>query len=129
MAQALAPAAAFTTLDPLAPNTSIRLDSADSTAALTRTITAWSWTLVQGSAGASLSNSASQIASLQVTAAGNYRIRLTVTDNLGASSTIDSTLTIGSSGGGGGGSLDWAAQLGIAALGLLAYLSRRKRGA
>ena len=128
LSRALAPAAALAALDPLAQQASIRLDSSSSSAAVGRVITSWNWTLVEGPAGASLSNSASAVASLQSTSAGDYRIRLEVRDNTGASDTSEAVLTVpdtvGSSGGGGG-SLDLAAQLGLLALGLLVYLSRR----
>lgn len=128
VARALAPAAAFVALDPMARNASVRLDSGSSSAALGRAIVAWNWTLAQAPSGASLSNAASAMASLQTASDGDYRIRLEVTDDQGASSSTESVLTVGGGGGGGGGgSLDWAAHLGIGALALLAYLARRRR--
>ncbi len=127
MTQALAPAAAIVALDPLAQNANISLDGGTSTAAVGRTITGWNWTLVSGPAGASLSNSASVLASLQTTTGGAYRVSLTVTDNTAASATTETVLTVpGGGGGGGGGSLDMTAQLGIVALGMLAFFSRRR---
>jgi serine protease len=128
LSQALAPAAVIVALDPLVQQANIRLDSSSSTTALGRSITSWNWTLVQGPAGATLSSSTSEVANLQSTTGGDYRIRLEVRDDTGASNTTESVLTIpggGGDGGGGGGSLDLAALLGLLGLGMLAYLSRR----
>jgi serine protease len=124
LSQALFPDAAIVALDPLAQQANIRLDSSSSTTAVGRFITSWNWTLVQGPAGASLSSSASQVANLQTTTGGDYRIRLQVGDNMGASNTTEKVLTV-PGGGGGGGSLDLAALFGLLALGLLVYFSRR----
>lgn len=139
IAQALAPAAAIAALDSPVANANIRLDGSSSTAAVGRVITSWTWTLARGPTGASLSNSAGATASLRATQAGDYVIRLEIADNLGATAATESLLSIvadtegggdddGGDGGGGGGGLDWATQLGLLALGLLAYLSRRRRG-
>jgi hypothetical protein len=124
LSQALFPDAAIVALDPLAQQANIRLDSSSSTTAVGRFITSWNWTLVQGPAGASLTSSASQVANLQTTTGGDYRIRLEVGDNMGASNTTEKVLTV-PGGGGGGGSLDLAALFGLLALGLLVYFSRR----
>ena len=108
VASALSPMAAFSAPNPAPTNASVSLDGSVSSAAFGRSIVSWSWTLLQARPGASLTNAASPVATLQTTSDGNYVVRLVVTDNQGASTTSDIVVTVGAggtidSGGGGGG--------------------------
>lgn len=138
---ALAPAVVIRTLDPLVPGTTITLDGSDSQAASGRTIVAWQWALVSAPAGAALTAFNSAGSGLQTTTAGSYTLALTVTDDQGASSTAQITLSVGSvpgggggspgigggGGGGGGGALDGPSFLGLMGMLTLAYLGGRRR--
>lgn len=95
--------------------TAIQLSGTGTLLGAGRSVATWSWTLLNGGgvvSGFSGSTNAST-ASLQPTAAGTITVRLTVTDDLGRTSTADATLEVaaatttgsgsGSSGGSGGG--------------------------
>lgn len=123
LAAASGPVAGIEVLDPLKTGT-IRLDGS-SAATAGRVITGWQWALVSAPTGASLGSLTGATNTLQAPGAGSYRLRLTVTDNLGASDTSETTLTVSKpSGGGGGGSADWLFMLGVGLLGAAAYRRR-----
>jgi serine protease len=116
----------------------VRLGSGSSTPASGRSIVAWIWTLVDGGGIVSGFSSATNASTATVvpSSAGSFTVRLTVTDDIGLSSSTDQTVVVatsvtpvptptpspgtGSSGGGGGGgvSLPWLLAL-LAAVGLL----------
>ena len=54
----------------------------------------WSWSLIQGPAGSTLANSTSSSPSLTVTRRGTYTFELTVTDDLGLTSTDRMTVNV-----------------------------------
>jgi serine protease len=115
----------------------VQLSAAGSVAGSGRQIAAWNWTLLDGggitTAFSSATNAAS--ASFLPTAAGTVRVRLTVTDDLGATNSLEQSVAVaaapttpglpgggtGSGGGGGGGamSLGWLLLLAAASGGLL----------
>lgn len=122
---------AASTTEP-AVNTTVTLDAGASTADAGRTVTGWQWSVVGGTASASLTGSTTgPTASLRVAAAGDITVRLTATDSAGARSTSSVTLYAsaagggpsGSSGGGGGGggalSTFWVSLLALAVVVLL----------
>jgi serine protease len=122
--QAFLPVARANILDPLERNTPIRLDASPSSAAMGRSIVGWHWSISSGPAASNLTDTALQVATLTSTNGGKYVISLEVTDSTGAKGQIDITFNIPQPGG--GGALDGAAMLGLAMLGGLAYLSRRR---
>lgn len=131
---------------PAAPvaGTVVQLSAAGSVAGSGRQITAWAWTLLDGGGVASAFSSATNAvsASFLPSAAGTVRVRLTVTDDLGASNSLEQSIAVaaapttpglpvgggGTGGGGGGGgamSLGWLLLLALAAA-LLAWRPRRR---
>jgi serine protease len=115
----------------------LQLSAAGSTASAGRQITAWSWVLLDGGGIATAFSTAANAStvSLTPTAAGTLRVRLTVTDDLGATNRIDQDIRVasalpplpgggGSGGGGGGGAMGWPW---LAALGAVVGLLRRCR--
>jgi serine protease len=120
--------------------TAVQLSAAGSVAGSGRQITAWNWTLLDGggvtTAFSSATNAAS--ASFLPAAAGTVRVRLTVTDDLGASNSLEQSIAVaaapttpglpggggGAGGGGGGGAMSgiWLLLLALAT----AQLARRR---
>lgn len=72
----------------------ISLDGQTSTAACSRTLASFAWT-VQSSSGPppTISNSDQAVATVQTPASGNFVLRLTITDNQGAQDFADVTVT------------------------------------
>ncbi len=101
VAAALPPTAAIQALDPLTAGTSIRLDSSNTQAAPGRTLAAWQWSLVSAPAGASLTAFNTPTTTLQAATQGSYTVSHTVTDNLGASDTTQTTLSVAAPASGG----------------------------
>ena len=122
-------------VSPAAPvaGTSVQFTSSASAAASGRTIVAWAWTLVDGGGIASGFSSATNAATASLTpaATGALVVRLTVTDDLGASAGVDQTISVaavappvvlppppmdggGSGGGGGAVSTPWMLFLALA---------------
>jgi serine protease len=107
----------------------IALDGTDSEAASGRTITQYQWSLLDGGGiVGSIAAAASATASVTPSAAGSFKVRLTVTDSAAVTSTADLTVVVldapvtpptTGGGGGGGGSLS-AAWLLLLSLALLA---------
>ena len=134
------------TSTPAAPQVgeAVQLSGADSQTGTGRGISTYAWTLVNGGgivAGFSSATNASTATLLASTAAGNFTVRLTVTDDLGLSASTDTSITVvpvatpaptptpsqtPSGGGGGTVSLAWLLGLAVATLGL--GLGRRRSG-
>lgn len=126
----------------------VTLSAAASTAPAGRSITRWQWTLLNGGGivtGFSSSTTAAT-ASLTPTAAGNFIVRLTVTDNVGISASSDVAVTVaaaavnpgggsngdgssGSSSGGGATSPAWLLGILVAAMALWRQQARRGQSA
>ncbi len=123
---------------PAAPvaRTPVQLSAAGSVAGSGRQITAWAWTLLDGGGTTTGFSTASNAASASFlpTAAGTVRVRLTVTDDLGATNTLEQSIAVaavpttpglpgggggGSSGGGGAMSAGWLLLLAGACVGLV----------
>lgn len=113
---------------------SVTLNASGSTAASSRTLSAYSWSIVSGGDIASFGGATDgPTATLSTTAAGTVRVQLTVTDSQGASDTrttditvtaaaVTATNALGAQSGGGGGAIGGAEVL--AALLLLLCLCR-----
>jgi len=133
---------------PTAPRAteSIAFSAAGSTVPAGRSIAGYQWALTNGGGIVSSFVGATDgaMASITPTAAGSFSVRLTVTDNTGATSSANSTVTVAAApitpaplpvppvpalpgGGGGGGALGWAwlLLLALAVLGLRAASGRR----
>ena len=105
----------------LVPSKSIFVSAAASTAAGSRTLTGYQWTLLSGQQFASFAGSttAATATVVFVANAGSVEVQLRVTDSSGDSNTATQTLSgapavlapVGSSGGGGSVSVWWAAAL------------------
>jgi len=94
----------------------VTLDSSDSVAGSGRTIAARAWAITAGSDIARLSATSGTTVTLSTSGAGEVTVRLTLTDNTGATATDEQTLQIGvasSGGGGGGGALPWGWSVGL----------------
>jgi len=93
------------------PGQNVTLDASASTAADHRVIASYSWTTAGGTPV--ISNADAAVAALQAPAGGAVTVRLTVTDDRGASDSTEVVVAVvaasGNSGGGGGGggALDW----------------------
>ncbi len=103
----------------------VNLLSSGSFVAAGRTISAYAWSLVDG--GGIVASLASTSANTSVTpsAAGTFRVRLTITDSTGVQTSSEQSVTVAAVGGGGGGgalSWPWLALLAAAVLAL-----RRRR--
>ena len=131
LAEALRPIARATaTPVSVLPGEAVTLDAAASLAANGRSIASYSWVPVSGTAD--IDPVDVPVASLRAATSGLVTVRLTVTDDQGASDSTDLVVRIrsppapagGGGGGGGGGSLGWA---GLLPLGLAAW--RRSRAA
>lgn len=108
-------------------------DGSASSASSGRSIVAWEWSALDGSAALVLAQPGAASSGIQASAAGTYRVRLTVTDSAGARDQSVLTLTLDqpsvadpvpgpnptptpSPGGGGGGMPDLWSLLGVALL-------------
>jgi serine protease len=105
--------------------TAVSLDATASTAAGGRSIASYQWSIVSGSASATLSSTSGSSVTVTPNAAGTVTVQLTVTDSGGATGSTTSAITVsgGSSGGGGGGGggalgLGWLLALVAAVLGV-----------
>jgi serine protease len=113
----------------------LRLDGRGSTALVDASIVGWSWTLLDGGGivtGFDGSTSASTV-SVTPTAAGSFRVRLTVSGSQGGSAAVDRTVSVAaapvSSGGGGAASVFWVLGVLLAVVALRwTALSERRRG-
>jgi len=95
----------------------VTLDGSNSSAAAGHSLSSYAWSIVSGGAFAQITSGAqASVAQLSATAAGAVVVRLSVTDDAGTVSSVDSTLTVAaapivvtptptSSGGGGGGAM------------------------
>ena len=121
---------------PAAPvaGAAVQLSASGSSAASGRSVVAWNWTLVDGGGIASAFGSATNAATATITpsAAGSLVVRLTVTDDLGASSSTNQSIAVtapappppppvatppaapGGGGGGGAVTLPWMLLLALA---------------
>jgi serine protease len=131
----VAPTTAGIAVTPSAPTagTAVTLDGSPSVAASGRSITSYAWAITSGAAIASLSGPASApTATVATSGAGNFSVRLTVTDSGGATAAADITVTVaapdsggGGSSGGGASSLAWLSALALAAVSLARRPRRR----
>ncbi len=130
---ALNPVARITLPDSALAGTALTLGSGDSAAATGATLVAWKWSQLGGPATGTFG---ADTPSTTFTApiAGDYLLRLTLTDSAGRSSAQDVTLTVldapvqpsGSGSGGGGGALDLTSLVALLA-GAAFTLHRRLR--
>ncbi len=120
----------FTPAAPVA-NTAVQLSSSASAVSSGRRIVAWAWALVDGGGIVTAFSSATNAATAALTpsAAGSLVVRLTVTDDLGASASVNQAIVVTAvavppvpppavSGGGGGGAvtIPWMLLLALATL-------------
>ena len=120
----------FTPAAPVA-NTAVQLSSSASAVSSGRRIVAWAWALVDGGGIVTAFSSATNAATAALTpsAAGSLVVRLTVTDDLGASASVNQAIVVTAvavppvpppavSGGGGGGAVTtpWMLLLALATL-------------
>ena len=122
---------AVTPASPVA-GSAVQLSGATTLLAPGRSVVAWEWVLVSGGGAVTAFSGATNGASagLQPVAPGSVTVRLTVTDDLGARASADSSFSVapapvvtppptstsaGSSSGGGAVSMAWLALLGLAA--------------
>ena len=113
-------------VSPAAPtaNQAVTLSSVGSTVATGRTIASRAWTLVSGGGIVSGFGDAANGATTTLTpsAAGTFKVRLTITDDLGVAASTTQSVSVAadpnapppSSSGGGGGPMSWAWLLGLA---------------
>jgi len=128
--EALRPIALATLTGTVGPGAALTLDGSHSGAAAGRTAS-YLWTVLSTSNGAAaptIQNPTQAIAAITAQSQGTVVLRLTVTDNLGATDTADVTVTVASTGGstgstapppntststGGGGTVSWLFVLGM----------------
>jgi serine protease len=93
------------TVSPQAPvsASAVELGSANSFAVGGRTITAVSWSLVDGGGIVAGLSSTSASTSVTPSGAGTFRVRLSVTDSSGASASSERSITVAAASGGGSG--------------------------
>jgi serine protease len=105
----------------------VTFDGSESLPAPRRLITGYSWTVISGPAGGAFSAPTAAVTQFAGNA-GQYTLRLAVTDSAGTSDRYDFTLAVSapSGGGGGGGALPWSLLIVLA--GLLALSRRRLKG-
>ncbi|MBC6944559.1 GlyGly-CTERM sorting domain-containing protein [Gammaproteobacteria bacterium PRO2] len=127
LAEALRPIATATaTPSATHPGEAVALAATASLPANGRSIVAYSWTTLSGAAD--ISPADTSVATLRATASGPVTVRLTITDDQGATDSSDLVVTVNpppGSGGGGGGSVGWA---GLLALGLAALRRQAAAG-
>lgn len=127
LAEALRPIATATaTPSATHPGEAVALAATASLPANGRSIVAYSWTTLSGAAD--ISPADTSVATLRATASGPVTVRLTITDDQGATDSSDLVVTVSpppGSGGGGGGSVGWA---GLLALGLAALRRQAAAG-
>lgn len=101
-------------------DTSVLFDGSASTAALRRTLTSYRWEISSGASRASFVGATTgSTSTLKLGSAGDVTVRLTVTDSRGATSSVETTISVQalpSSGGGGALSGLWLAGLALAVL-------------
>lgn len=137
--EALRPIALASLVGTIKPGAALTLDGSGSGVATGRTAS-YQWSVVSTSNGASapaIQNATQAIAGIAAPAVGSTVLRLTVTDNLGATDSADVTVTVTATGGstdstapppsagksGGGGALSWWLLIGLCA----ALVSRLRR--
>jgi serine protease len=130
--EALRPIALARLVGTIKPGAALSLDGSGSGVATGRTAS-YQWSVVSTSNGAStptIQNPTQAIAGINAPSQGSAVLRLTVTDNLGATDSADVTVTVTSTGGssdstapppstrksGGGGALSWWLLLGLCAM-------------
>jgi serine protease len=131
------------TVSPGAPvaGGAVTLNSTGSFVPAGRTISSYSWSLVDGGGIVTSLSGSSASASVTPSGAGAFRVRLTITDNTGASTSSEQSVTVaavvgsggGGDGGGGGGAMSalWLALLAAAVAAISAARraeSRCRRG-
>lgn len=103
--------------------TAVTLTAGDSPA-----LTSWQWTQLSGPGTGRFGSPNAASTTFTATSAGDYTIRLTVTDGSGNTASADTVITVtapAKSSGGGGGATDFASLAGILALALFAAGRRR----
>jgi len=103
--------------------TAVTLTAGDSPA-----LTSWQWTQPSGPEAGRFGSPNTASTTFTATLAGDYTIRLTVTDGSGNTASADTVITVtapAKSSGGGGGATDFASLAGILALALFAAGRRR----
>ncbi len=126
---ALNPTVVISLPDSPVKNTSLSLGSGSSSAAAGASLVSWHWSQLAGPASGSF-GSDTPSTTFTAPVAGDYLLRLAVTDSAGRTGVQDVTLSVldaaPKSGGGGGGALDLSSLIG---LGLLAFAAHRSRQA
>lgn len=90
VSQALRPAAAIDATGTVAPGQTVSLDASASAAACNRTLSAFEWSIVSPTTNApALSSTNQATTTVQAPSSGDVRVRLTVTDELGAQDSVD----------------------------------------
>jgi hypothetical protein len=100
---ALRPTAVAQILGTIIANRKIDLDGTGSGASVNRSLTGYQWSVVSVSGGAStpvISNASQALASVNAPSTGSYTLQLLVTDNIGATDTVQVSVTAPLSGGG-----------------------------
>jgi len=100
----------------------VRFDGSSSLPAPRRQLTSYQWAVVAGPAGGAFASPAASITQF-TGSAGQYTLRLTVTDSAGTMDSYDFVLAVAEAGGGGGGALP---PLYLALLAGLLALTRRR---
>jgi len=93
------------TVSPATPTVGavVGLSAAGSFVPSGRTIVAYAWTLVDGGGIVDSLTATTPTTNVTPSGAGSFRVRLTVTDNTGASTSSDRVINVAAAGGGGGG--------------------------
>jgi serine protease len=100
---ALRPTAVAQVLGTIIANRKLDLDGTGSGASVNRSLTGYQWSVVSVTGGASspvITNANQALASVNAPATGSYTLQLAVTDNIGATDTVQVSVTAPLSGGG-----------------------------